>query len=218
MPKPLTVLETRARGIARAVKYLPDRLLHPIRRRRLTRQLGRSERVREVVFICHGNICRSPYAAAAFLRRLPPALRPHLRVQSAGFIGPGRPAPAEAIAVGRRLGVELTAHRSQLITPELLANHQLVVVMAPDQVGPITVTSSAPQVIVLGDLDPQPIKRRAITDPFGQAEKVFEESYARIDRCLDTLLSSMYGMAAQSPSDDRAHEDSSRSGREDARR
>jgi protein-tyrosine-phosphatase len=43
-------------------------------------------------------------------------------------------------------------------------------------------------VIVLGDLDPEPITRRAIQDPVEQPASVFEESYARIDRCLRTLV------------------------------
>lgn len=43
------------------------------------------------------------------------------------------------------------------------------------------------EVVVLGDLDPQPISRRAIRDPYGDAKPVFEEVFDRIDRCLAEL-------------------------------
>lgn len=149
--------------------------------------------LRGVLFICHGNICRSPYAAAAFQRRLPAAVRKHVRVGSAGFIGPGRPSPPEAHAASRRRGIDLSTHTSQLITDEALATFDLVVVMDRHQAA--NLISSYPRLgtlVVLGDLDPEPITRRTITDPFGQTEKVFDESYARIDRCLDTLVDALY--------------------------
>jgi len=38
---------------------------------------------------------------------------------------------------------------------------------------------------VLGDLDPQPVRTRAIVDPFGHGEEMFEEVYARVDRCVE---------------------------------
>jgi protein-tyrosine-phosphatase len=42
-------------------------------------------------------------------------------------------------------------------------------------------------VIVLGDLDPEPIDTRRIDDPVDQGLEVFEASYARIERCVGEL-------------------------------
>ena len=42
-------------------------------------------------------------------------------------------------------------------------------------------------VLVLGDFDPQPIDSRKIRDPVKQPLKVFEETYARIERCVREL-------------------------------
>jgi protein-tyrosine-phosphatase len=44
-----------------------------------------------------------------------------------------------------------------------------------------------PDVLVLGDLDPQAIDGRTIRDPVNQPLAVFEESYARIERCVREL-------------------------------
>jgi protein-tyrosine-phosphatase len=116
-----------------------------------------------------------------------------VQVTSAGFIGPGRPSPGEALAVSRRRGIDLSLHTSQLIDAQALREYDLVVVMDGRQAHDLkTAYADIGSVIVLGDLDPQPITRRAIVDPFGRSEQVFDESYARIDRCLDTLIGAAY--------------------------
>jgi protein-tyrosine phosphatase len=144
-----------------------------------------------VLFICLGNICRSPYAAAAF-RSL--AAGENLAVDSAGFIGPGRPSPAEALQEARQRGLDLTRHRSQLVTAEALAAAELIVVMDPRQARKIRGLGADPRrVLILGDLDPDRIEKRAIRDPFDQPGPVFSESFDRIDRCLRVLVSELQG-------------------------
>ena len=44
------------------------------------------------------------------------------------------------------------------------------------------------EVIVLGDLDPEPIFSRTIVDPWAEDDTVYEESYDRIDRCVRELV------------------------------
>jgi len=41
--------------------------------------------------------------------------------------------------------------------------------------------------LVLGDLDPQPTEPRRIHDPVRQPLAVFEQTYARIERCVREL-------------------------------
>jgi hypothetical protein len=76
------------RVVARALRHLPDRLLHPLRRRRAIVRLGRQRPV-SLLLVCHGNVMRSPYAEAVLRRALGAGSR--VRVASAGFIGPDRP-------------------------------------------------------------------------------------------------------------------------------
>lgn len=95
--------------------------------------------------------------------------------------------------MSRRRGVDLAVHTSQLIDGQMLRDYDLVVVMDQRQALELKKTyAEIGSVIVLGDLDPQPITRRAIPDPFGRPEQIFDESYARIDRCLDTLIDAAY--------------------------
>src|SRR6266480_5816007 len=87
------VSETLMGTIARTLRNTPDRLLHARRRREARGRLA-GRRPASVLVICHGNICRSPFAAALLARELAPHGIP---VTSAGFIGAGRPAPPEAL-------------------------------------------------------------------------------------------------------------------------
>lgn len=180
-----SMLADRLRLLARRARDLPDRVLHPWRRQATTRLLARQPLPRAVLFVCHGNICRSPYAAAV-ARRL---LRAGSAVESAGFIGPGRSSPPEAVAVAAERGTDLTPHRSQLVTAEHLLNSDVVVVMDQEQRRRVLAMrpALADRVVLLGDLDPEPITGRAVPDPVDQPIDAFRSSYDRVDRCVRVL-------------------------------
>lgn len=179
----------RARLVARAVRHSPDRVLHPLRRRAQQRRLQRLGLPRSVLFVCHGNICRSPYAAHAFRRALPPVLQEYMIVASAGFIGPDRPPPINAVAAAAARGIDLRAHRSLLLHADYVRAMDLILVMEAVQRDQITLWhgADARRVVVLGDLDPEPIDTRTVRDPILQPLETFTETYSRIDRCVAEL-------------------------------
>jgi len=172
--------------ITRVLRHTPDRLLHARRRREARTRLA-ARRRDSVLVICHGNICRSPFAAALLARELEPYGIP---VASAGFIGAGRPAPQEAVAAAAAYDVDLLCHRSQPIRPDLVQGAGLIVVMDQTQRRAICSRFGRhPQdVVLLGDLDPAPIERRAIPDPVTRPLAEFEACYARIARCVQELV------------------------------
>ncbi len=171
----------------RDLRHVPAARLHARRRRAAEARLE-GLKPRSILFICHGNICRSPFAAAAFLRACSPEIAESIRVTSAGFIGPRRSTPPAGLEVASRLGLDLSEHRSTTLTVEMLNEADLVVVMSEEQEREILprIRPSA-RVIVLGDLDPKPVKRRTILDPWGGSEATFAASYERIDRCVREL-------------------------------
>jgi protein-tyrosine phosphatase len=179
----------RVRGLLRLLRHAPDRLAHGIRRERALKQLAALAEVRGVLVVCHGNVCRSPYAALALRRRLE-ANGDVIQVASAGFVGPNRAPPTDAVAVAGARGTDLTAHRSQLLSRSLLDAATVVLVMNTRQRA--TISARRPEltgrIIVLGDLDPQPISTREIVDPWGRSRETFEDSYNRIDRCMAQFL------------------------------
>lgn len=180
----------------KSVRHLPDRIRHASRRSAAIERLTNAAPWRgNVLFVCHGNVCRSPFAEVLFSQRMRAAgiTTPRWAVISAGFVGPGRPSPAEAIAAAARVGLDLTANRSKLLTAESVHESSLIVVMAAEQAKRIrsTFAVDAAKLLVLGDLDPLPIETRSIRDPWKGSFEVFDESYARIDRCISVLIDCM---------------------------
>lgn len=184
---PLEQVLEGARSAARRVRRLPERVLHPLRRWRARRRLREASPTGPVLFVCHGNICRSPYAEAVFRRRA----RGRRSAWSAGLAGPGRPAPEAARQVARERGADLEDHRSRLVTDASLREAGLVVVVDPRQARALRRRHGFNASLVLGDLDPGPIRRRRIRDPIFQPVEVFRQVYARIDRCVDGMLDAM---------------------------
>ena len=81
-----------------------------------------------VLFICTGNVCRSPMAEYLLRRHLgTPA---DWQVSSAGiFTGNGMAASLPAIEVLREQGIDLTPHRSRVVTKDIIDTATLIVVM-----------------------------------------------------------------------------------------
>ena len=86
----------------------------------------------ELVFLCTGNICRSPMAEVLMVREA--AMRPEpVIVSSAGFVTENRAAEPHAVTVMGERGLDLTRHRSRLVDPEML-EADLVVGMTREHV------------------------------------------------------------------------------------
>lgn len=175
-----------------SVRDALDRRLHPRRQARATERL-QNLAPESILFVCLGNVCRSPYGEWVLTNRGPD----WIRVDSAGFIFPGRPPPDTAIEVARARGVDHSSHRSKVVSAELLTNADVVFVFDRFNVARLRQTRSCrmDRVIWLGDLDPLWSGKRAIIDPWGKASEDFHRTFERIERCLDRV------QAALSPPD-----------------
>jgi protein-tyrosine phosphatase len=181
-----------------------ERRVHPLRHRRAIRSAVRRVPAREVVFVCLGNICRSPYAEVALKRRLARlAVGQTTTVRSAGFLGPGRPAPETASELARRRGLDLSGHRSATLSTPNLRSADLVICMTGRQQRQLRWLLGRPDALHLGDLDPGPIDRRDIEDPFDREAEVFEAVFDRIDRAVDKLADVLLGVGLSPEASDR---------------
>jgi protein-tyrosine-phosphatase len=196
------------RLLVRLFRGLANGLLHPFRRFSLRRRLAGLPPVKRVLVLCLGNVCRSPYGAARLVHgagassgnpggggrgsgsgRRKTAGSP-LEVRSAGLMGFGNPAPDTARRVAATRGLDLEEHASQLVTQEMVQWADLIVAMDPGQGMRLEREYGAParRIVILGDLDPGLPGRRDIPDPLGASESFFEQTYERMDRCLDELF------------------------------
>lgn len=79
----------------------------------------------EIVFVCTANTCRSPMAAALFRHALDAQDEPlkSLGVTSAGVSAfPGQAASHNSVEALKKVGIDLTDHKSQAISQELVDN------------------------------------------------------------------------------------------------
>ena len=79
----------------------------------------------KILFLCYGNICRSPLAAALAAQSLS-----NCEIESAGFhTAIGRKCPEKIMVVARTFGVDLSQHRSVCVSREQLQNADLIIAM-----------------------------------------------------------------------------------------
>src|SRR5712664_2024760 len=75
--------------------------------------------MKTILFVCTGNVCRSPMAEGIF--RQATRGRGDYRVLSAGLGAmEGQPPSAYAIQAVRELGIDISGQRSRMLTPELV--------------------------------------------------------------------------------------------------
>jgi low molecular weight protein-tyrosine phosphatase len=106
-----------------------------------------------LLFVCTGNLCRSPMAAA--LARGALAGRAEtVDVTSAGLLRPGGRATDEAVLVMRRRGLDLSNHRSRRLNDALVPTPDLIAAMARSHARAVVEVSPGlfPRTFTLKDL------------------------------------------------------------------
>jgi protein-tyrosine-phosphatase len=87
--------------------------------------------MKNVLFVCTANMCRSPIAQGLMqdkLRR--EKLADQMRAESAGvWTQNGRPATDLAVRVLADRGIDIAGHRSRVITPEIVRDAALILTM-----------------------------------------------------------------------------------------
>lgn len=107
-----------------------------------------------VLFVCTGNLCRSPLAEVLLRRRLEEREVDDTVVTSAGTWAGAAPAPREAQRVAQEWGCDLARHRARRIDSGLLASADLIVGMTADHLIDVAHQSpeAAPRLFKLSEL------------------------------------------------------------------
>lgn len=142
-----------------------------------------------ILFVCSGNTCRSPLAEAISRRMFEVAGRNDVHVSSAGTQAwDGSSASDGSILVGMERGLDLSGHRARILTPEIVAASDLILVMSEQHVVRVKELSPNANVHMLAGYASGESPGRTVQDPFGGDLSSYRETADDLERELSGLL------------------------------
>ena len=144
-----------------------------------------------ILFVCTGNVNRSPMAEALLRKFLSREGRKDVLVQSAGthaFMG--SPSPAEAIKVAEVAGVDLSRHRSRPLSRELVDWADRIVIMGPEHRDFIEMTfpDALGKVDEMAAFKPGGKSGDTMKDPQGQTAFFYRQYFGELTQAIQGFL------------------------------
>jgi protein-tyrosine-phosphatase len=145
-----------------------------------------------IVTVCTANICRSPMAAALLQHALaaqPEPLR-SLRVISAGVSAhPGEPVSPNSVTALKKVGLDLSSHRSRLLDQQTLDEAILVLCMTESHRMIIQRQANPPpkNLFLFREFMKDPVDLD-IPDPYGGPLRVYEVARDEMVEAIPSLV------------------------------
>jgi protein-tyrosine-phosphatase len=142
-----------------------------------------------ILLVCTGNTCRTPMAEALLRARLEARGIADVEVSSAGTgAWDGAPASEGSYLVALEHGVDLSAHRARLLTPELAATADLILTMSHSHRPRAMAVAPGEKVQVLGEFAGLTGEAAEVPDPFGGDMADYRETWQRLNQMLDLVV------------------------------
>lgn len=146
----------------------------------------------KILFVCSGNICRSPMAEGYLRFAIPPKYKNSVEISSAGTLNiENSPPSLEAVEVMKEKGVSINGHKSRGLTKALVDGADLILTMSLEHYEEIKKKFNPPKgkLQLLGDFESEsPCQENSIMDPIGQDIGVYRECRDMIIRSIDKIL------------------------------
>lgn len=151
--------------------------------------------MKHVLFVCTGNVCRSPMAEG-LLRKLARDAGHEIAPASAGLGAPhGQKASAHAVEVLRREGIDLSGHRSQPVSAGLIDRADFVFAMTRDHLEMLMLLypEAAHKFHLLRGGEVAGGGRPDVYDPIGGTLATYESCKEEIKRALARIIGIING-------------------------
>jgi protein-tyrosine phosphatase len=149
-----------------------------------------------ILFVCMGNICRSPSAEGVFRQALT-RRAPELQVEfdSAGThdYHVGEAPDARALAAARRRGIDISRLRARSVVPDDFERFDLILVMDEENAGELkrrARPAHQERIRLIMEYAPS-AGRTAVPDPYYGGEQGFEEVLDLLEEAADGLIDAL---------------------------
>ncbi|HSU55079.1 MAG TPA: ribose 5-phosphate isomerase B, partial [Candidatus Dormibacteraeota bacterium] len=146
--------------------------------------------MKNVLFICTGNVCRSPMAEGIFRRATQG--KGNYRVMSAGLGAmEGQPPSPYAVQACKELGIDISGQRSRMLTPDLVRNADFIFGMTHSHIDTVMLLypQAAEKTFLLREFDDTlDIFEKDISDPIGGSYDIYLDCRDQIEQGIASLL------------------------------
>lgn len=155
-----------------------------------------ADRPVEVIFVCWGNICRSPIAERVAEQQADQAGLSGVRFSSAATSADevGDPMDPRAAAVLREHGYRDGDHVAHQITADEIAAADLVIAMEPlhidrmRRLGGVATAQATSRMALLTDFDPDAVGGSGVPDPWYGGPEGFDATLAAVEAAMPGVL------------------------------
>src|SRR5438876_9677134 len=146
--------------------------------------------MKTILFVCTGNVCRSPMAEGIFRQAIQG--RGDYRAVSAGIgAAEGQPPSPYAVQAVRELGIDISGQRSRMLTPELIEEADYIFGMTHNHVDTVLLLypQAAEKTFLLREFDETlDLFEKDIGDPIGGSYDVYLNCRDQIEQGIASLL------------------------------